>query len=314
VALLDVEPGEVLKEAAVLDSRIERKRSTKQPVRPYPSRKLLTGPAPPRRLVCALEAMAFFMIPKSSLENLEMTLSVTAVLPWLLIDVGASLGYQLVRQNGRILLRLEAIEKRIATRPSEQRHEKTGGLPVGTVSPDFELPDLAGVGRKLSEFRGQDVLLIFFSPKYGFCTKIAADLAALAVDGGDGRAVPIVVTTGDANENRKLALQYGIRCVVLAQEQMEVANQYRAQGTPMSYWIDREGRIASELAVGARPLVQGGRLCGNLARLHKFVGNRGAKSWRVSHPHPVFSADGRRIHFNINAGQHTQLYVAEVTS
>ena len=86
---------------------------------------------------------------------------------------------------------------------------------VGTVAPDFELPDLTGVRRKLSEFREQNVLLIFFNPQCGFCTKMAADLAALPVDGGERRAVPVVVTTGDAEENRKLVEQYGIRCLVL---------------------------------------------------------------------------------------------------
>jgi Tol biopolymer transport system component len=50
------------------------------------------------------------------------------------------------------------------------------------------------------------------------------------------------------------------------------------------------------------------------AIVQKFVGNRGAKSWRVSHPHPVFSADSRRIYYNINAGQYTQLHVAELAS
>ena len=48
--------------------------------------------------------------------------------------------------------------------------------------------------------------------------------------------------------------------------------------------------------------------------LQKFAGNHGAKSWRVSHPHPVFSADGKRVYYNINAGEHTQLYVAESAS
>jgi hypothetical protein len=46
--------------------------------------------------------------------------------------------------------------------------------------------------------------------------------------------------------------------------------------------------------------------------LHKFTGNRGARSWRVNHPHPVFSADGRRIYYNVNAGEFTQLHVAEL--
>ena len=187
-----------------------------------------------------------------------MTIVFGTVLPWLLIAIGTWLAYQLVRQNGRILLRLEAIEKQIGpARPrAEAKRQEAGGLPLGTVAPDFELPDLTGVRRKLSEFREQNVLLIFFNPQCGYCTKMAADLAALPAEGGDQRAVPVVVTTGDAEENRKLVEQYGIRCLVLLQEQMEVAAKYRAQGTPMGYRIDGAGRIASELAVGAEPLLQ----------------------------------------------------------
>jgi peroxiredoxin len=184
-----------------------------------------------------------------------MTLVFGTALPWLLIVVGIWFGYQLVRQNGRVLLRLDAIERQLGARSPAQRREPAG-LSVGTLAPDFELPDLAGMRHKLSEFRGQDVLLVFFNPKCGFCTQMAADLAALPTEGGDGRVVPVVVTTGDEQENRQLVERYGVRCVVLRQEQMEVATQYRAQGTPMGYRIDAAGRIASELAVGAEPLLQ----------------------------------------------------------
>ena len=184
-----------------------------------------------------------------------MTLVFGTVLPWLLIAVGTWIGYQLVRQNGRILLRLESIERRLGSRPPAQRREAVG-LTVGTDAPDFELPDLTGVSRKLSEFRGRDVLLIFFNPKCGFCTKMADDLAALPLEAGGGRAMPLVVTTGDPEENRQLVERHGIRCVVLLQEEMEVASQFRAQGTPMGYRIDAAGRIASELTVGGEPLLQ----------------------------------------------------------
>ena len=183
------------------------------------------------------------------------TLLAAAVFPWLLLAVGAWLGYLLVCQNGRILLRLEAIERRLAPRSPAQQRE-AAGLPVGSTAPDFELPDLTGASRKLSEFRGKNLLLVFFNPKCGFCTKMAADLAALTPQGGPGRAVPIVVTTGDGGENRRLVAEFGIRCLVLVQKEMEVASKYRAQGTPMGYRIDAEGRIASELAVGAEPLLK----------------------------------------------------------
>ena len=100
------------------------------------------------------------------------------VLPWLLIGVGTWLGFQLVRQNGRLLLRLETIEKQLAPRAGAKPRE-AGGLPIGMVAPDFELPDLTGVRHKLSEFRDRNVLLIFFNPQCGYCTKMAPDLAAL---------------------------------------------------------------------------------------------------------------------------------------
>jgi peroxiredoxin len=177
------------------------------------------------------------------------------VLPWLLIAIGTWLAYQLVCQNGRILLRLESIEKQIGP-PAAAKPRDAGGLPLGTVAPEFELPDLTGVRRKLSEFRKQNVLVIFFNPQCGFCTKIAADLAALPADGGDQRPIPVVVTTGDVQKNRALVERYGIRCLVLLQQKMEVAAKYGAQGTPMGYRIDGTGRIASELAVGAEPLLR----------------------------------------------------------
>src|SRR5262249_3592973 len=177
------------------------------------------GPAPPRRPVCAPGRSV--SIGTQTARRPSMTaLIIAAILPWLLIAVGAWLGHQLVRQNGRILLRLEAIEKRLGKGPAEGRR-KAAGLPIGTPAPEFELPDLVGVRRKLSEFRGQDVLLIFFSPKCGFCTRMAADLAALTVDVAGGRVTPIVVTNWDANANRKLSEQFGIRCVVLLQDEME---------------------------------------------------------------------------------------------
>jgi hypothetical protein len=36
----------------------------------------------------------------------------------------------------------------------------------------------------------------------------------------------------------------------------------------------------------------------------------GAQSWRLPDPHPVFSADGKRIYFNVNEGPWTRLWVA----
>lgn len=47
--------------------------------------------------------------------------------------------------------------------------------------------------------------------------------------------------------------------------------------------------------------------------LKQFDNSQGARSWRVSHPHPVFSPDGKRIYFNVSDGKWTRLHVAEIS-
>lgn len=44
-------------------------------------------------------------------------------------------------------------------------------------------------------------------------------------------------------------------------------------------------------------------------RLHRWYAEGGAASWRIPHPHPVFSHDGRRLYFNRNDGPWTRLTV-----
>jgi len=50
------------------------------------------------------------------------------------------------------------------------------------------------------------------------------------------------------------------------------------------------------------------------ATIHRFINTKGTTSWRRSHPHPIFSADGQRIYFNVSAGPWTRLHVAEIAT
>lgn len=60
-------------------------------------------------------------------------------------------------------------------------------------------------------------------------------------------------------------------------------------------------------------VVVGDVMTGKYAFIDRFENAEGAKSWRKSHPHPIFSPDGNRIYYNVSKGPHTQLYVAEIT-
>src|SRR5437899_2748022 len=99
------------------------------------------------------------------------------VLAWLAIFAGGWLGWQLLRQNGRILLRLDELEKRLNDLLFAEGDEPKG-LPVGSEAPAFELPDLTGERKSLAQFRGQPVLLIFFNCECGFSREMMPKLAA----------------------------------------------------------------------------------------------------------------------------------------
>jgi peroxiredoxin len=179
------------------------------------------------------------------------------VIPWLFVAFGCWLGYQLLRQNGRILMHLEGLEKRLGPHQTAAAPAPSPppGLPIGSPAPEFALPDLSGARRTLSQFRGRRLLLVFFNPRCGFCTRMAPGLAALPSDGIEGHPLPLVLTTGEAAENRQIVQEHGIRCPVLLQEEMEVASRYQAHGTPMGYLIDEQGNIASEITAGAEALL-----------------------------------------------------------
>jgi peroxiredoxin len=251
------------------------------------------------------------------------------LLPWIVVAFGCWLGYQLVRQNGRILLRLDALEQRLnqlslaptlAAPPAPPV-----GLPVGSTAPDFELPDLAGERKALSDFQGRRLLLIFFNPRCGYCRQMAPDLAVLSVDGANGRPLPLVVSSGQVEEIRALVAEYGIRCPVLLQEQAEVTSHYQANGTPMGYLIDEQGRIASGIAMGAQALLalvdpSGARaMSGNGHREHR--GNRALSDSKIPRnglaagmPAPQFSLptlDGAVLSLDAYRGQRVVLVFSD---
>ena len=92
---------------------------------------------------------------------------IALAIAWIAVLVLCWLGWQLLRQNGRLLLRLEALEQRLDELEFGDA-ETPEGLPVGSVAPEFDLPDLTGERRTLAQFRAQPLLLIFFNPDCGF--------------------------------------------------------------------------------------------------------------------------------------------------
>jgi peroxiredoxin len=171
---------------------------------------------------------------------------------WGAIAAGGWMLYQLIRLSGRILIRLEAIETRVNTgiaRPAPPE------LPLGSAAPTIELPDLDGAKHTLAEYAGRPILLVFFNPHCGFCKQMAGPLAERANHLKALDPLPLLVSTGAAEDNREFMLEHGLTCPIWLQTGMEVASRFNVAGTPIGYLIDAEGRIASPRTVGPDALL-----------------------------------------------------------
>jgi peroxiredoxin len=201
-------------------------------------------------------------------------LEVAVLLAWLAIVLCLWAAYQLVAQNGRLLLRVEALERQLGdlvgltfaptSLGSDDEHELgtdygipedeapagAPGIPVGTVLHDFELPDLDGRQHLRSQMLGQRLLMIFVSPYCRHSRALLSDLAALRAAPSPTWPTPLVVSTGSIEENRRLVERAGITSPILMQEEMEVGALFEVPATPMAYLIGEDGRTASPLIAG----------------------------------------------------------------
>src|SRR5262249_22020528 len=104
-------------------------------------------------------------------------------------------------------------------------------------------PKLAALGVQKSEVGGQ---------------AFAASASPTATgEPAQANSHPLVLTisTGDGEKNQAFFAEHKLSGPILLQKDTEVSMAYRAQGTPMGYLIDAEGKIASSLTVGADALL-----------------------------------------------------------
>ena len=119
---------------------------------------------------------------------------------------------------------------------------------VGDLAPAFALPNLNGKPVNLSDFRGSTTLVLFWRPSCGFCQRMLDDLKAWEAQPPKGAPKLLVVSTDSVESNRAMGLR---STVVLDAGGLSVGSKFGANGTPMAVLVDAQGKIASELAIGA---------------------------------------------------------------
>jgi len=162
--------------------------------------------------------------------------------------------FGLLRQNGRLLARLEAVEKRLGTAgpaPSENGVAgQAAGLPVGEPAPDFGLMNLHGEEVALDQLRarGKPVMLLFTDPNCGPCTELLPEIGRWQQEYAEKLTISLV-GRGSVEENSAEVSEHGVENVLL-QEDWEVADTYQVEATPSAVIVGPEGTIGSPVAEG----------------------------------------------------------------
>ena len=126
--------------------------------------------------------------------------------------------------------------------------EKAGLQPVrpGTAMIDFKLSTPAGTQVKLSSYAGKVVLLNFWATWCPPCRNEIPSIEALYSKFKDkGFVVLGVDLQEDAQSVSIFTKRYGITYPVVLDQTGQVGNEYGARGIPLSFLIDKRGRITS---------------------------------------------------------------------
>lgn len=115
-------------------------------------------------------------------------------------------------------------------------------LEIGTVAPDFTLPDQNGDMRSLSDFRGKKVVLYFYPrDNTSGCTKQAQGFAELYPQFVEKGAEVIGISKDSVASHEKFAEKLGLPFILLSDVEKEVLQMY-------GVWLEK--KMAGKVSMG----------------------------------------------------------------
>lgn len=119
------------------------------------------------------------------------------------------------------------------------------GLDIGDIAPDFELVSADGEVYKLSDFRGQVVLLNFWATWCGYCREEMPMMQDMYEEYGNGGLAIFAVDVGETKaEVESFMQELGLTFPALLDQDKRVYRNYnKSNGIPQTYIIDKNGII-----------------------------------------------------------------------
>lgn len=121
---------------------------------------------------------------------------------------------------------------------------------LGADVPEFSLEDVSGKSITSKDLRGKKTLVTYWSLGCGYCTQMLEDLRAWDKTKGQDEPDLLLLSSGDKEKN----LELDLRSPVVLDEERKVAGKLGMTGTPSALLVNEDGKIVSEVAVGAEQI------------------------------------------------------------
>ncbi|MEK7724826.1 MAG: MauE/DoxX family redox-associated membrane protein [Acidobacteriota bacterium] len=161
---------------------------------------------------------------------------------------------QISEQQVQIMRRIEILEFTANDGTKEVEREDVSspaeGLPIGTPSPIFELPDINNKVVTIKDLltRKKSTMLFFVSPTCNPCGALLPEIEQWQNELKD-KLNFVFISNGGAKENADKLGGTTLKKILL-QKDREVAELFGAKWTPTVVLVNSEGRIASRVAAG----------------------------------------------------------------
>jgi thiol-disulfide isomerase/thioredoxin len=193
----------------------------------------------------------------ADLRGAEVLALVLGILAAAAVAAGGWVAMHLLRQHGRLLLRIDRLEAALAAAgldvgADEHVHVLPArGILVGLPAPEFEVPAAGGGTSGLGSLvaAGKPALVLFTDAGCGPCQALLPEVAGWQGEHANELTIA-VLASGDRGAILAKAEEHELHRVLLDPER-RVADAYLANGTPAAVLVAPDGTIASPLAEGA---------------------------------------------------------------
>lgn len=166
--------------------------------------------------------------------------------------------HHVLQQNGRLILRMDNIELRLDAANVQPLHAadvQPRGLEVGSMAPEFSLPEPGGGGKPMTlaglRAPGLPVLLVFSDIACSPCAELAPRIENWHRLYKERITIAVLLRVDDAQSQLPRPPGSGI---TLLHTDRKAAASYDALVTPSAVLVSPEGTIASHLALGSKDI------------------------------------------------------------